>query len=221
MKFKLSVDGNLYLSEHFTLKEFQCKDGSDEVLVELSLLKVLEDVRNYFGEPVIITSAYRTPLHNSVVGGSKNSRHLTGEAVDFKVNNVPSNAVAAYLEQFYSASGIGLYNTFVHYDCRGYKVRWINKGNNTIDNFNLGNIYEKYKKKEAEIVTYDTFKAFLNQYLQEMEEKEPGEWSEEARDFVGISGIMKGDADGSMRWKSWMTREEIAQLIFNLSKEGN
>ena len=70
-------------------------------------------------------------------------------------------------------------------------------------------------------MTYDTFKAFLNQYLQEMEEKEPGEWSEEARDFVGISGIMKGDADGSMRWKSWMTREEIAQLIFNLSKEGN
>jgi len=35
---------------------------------------------------VTITSGYRDAKHNKVIGGAKNSYHLTGEAVDFITN---------------------------------------------------------------------------------------------------------------------------------------
>lgn len=39
------------------------------------------------GQPVTVTSWYRSPLHNAAVGGSKTSQHLTASAVDVSVSN--------------------------------------------------------------------------------------------------------------------------------------
>lgn len=44
----------------------------------------LEDVRTLLGNnSITITSGYRSPKLNQVIGGSKNSQHMTGHAVDF------------------------------------------------------------------------------------------------------------------------------------------
>jgi len=43
---------------------------------------VLEPLRQYANEPVIITSGYRCPTLNNLVGGTVHSQHLTGEAAD-------------------------------------------------------------------------------------------------------------------------------------------
>jgi len=43
----------------------------------------LERVRAVLGYPMRISSGYRSPLLNAIVGGSRNSYHLRGLAADF------------------------------------------------------------------------------------------------------------------------------------------
>lgn len=45
----------------------------------------LDSVRSRLGEPIVITSGYRSPTLNKAVGGVNNSKHLLGIAVDIRV----------------------------------------------------------------------------------------------------------------------------------------
>ena len=46
--------------------------------------RCMEDIRDLLGgKPVLVSSAYRSPEVNKAVGGSANSQHTKGEAVDF------------------------------------------------------------------------------------------------------------------------------------------
>lgn len=83
------------LSDHFSLSEFvrsnyAIRNGLDNrppLWVYDNLTRVaetLELVRKALGnKPIIITSGYRSPLVNKGVGGSRNSAHCKGLAVDF------------------------------------------------------------------------------------------------------------------------------------------
>lgn len=88
--------GDSFISKSFRVREFACKDGSDKILIDSTLVDVLQKIRDHFGKPVIITSAYRSPSHNSKVGGSSSSYHLKGMAADIKVSGVSAVAVATY-----------------------------------------------------------------------------------------------------------------------------
>lgn len=81
------------LSEHFTLEEMsitQVRDVDNEPRgsVLLDALKNtamrMEAIRSLLGNKVIIvTSGYRSPFVNKIVGGSPSSAHMSGHAVDF------------------------------------------------------------------------------------------------------------------------------------------
>lgn len=58
--YSLARDGSTALSPHFCVREFRCKDGSDPVFIDTALAELLERIREHFGKPVTITSAYRT-----------------------------------------------------------------------------------------------------------------------------------------------------------------
>ena len=45
----------------------------------------LQPIRDYLGKPIIITSGFRNPELNKLVGGKANSQHLEGKAADFIV----------------------------------------------------------------------------------------------------------------------------------------
>ena len=80
--YSLARDGSTALSPHFCVREFRCKDGSDPVFIDTALAELLERIREHFGKPVTITSAYRTPAHNAKAGGAKFSQHMYGRAAD-------------------------------------------------------------------------------------------------------------------------------------------
>lgn len=216
--YSVKRDGETKLNAYFKVREFACHDGSDTVLIDDALVQLLGYIRTYFGKPVTINSGYRTVDYNKKVGGVSNSQHVQGKAADIVVQDVPPRAVASYLESLFPLHGIGLYPSFVHVDTRGKKSYWVNSGSSVVMSFHLGDLYKQYdakKKEEEENVTQEEFNVMMENYLAILAEKDPGEWSEEAREFVCENGLMQGNADGSMRWKSFLTREEMAQLLYN------
>lgn len=53
----------------------------------MELLRKVNIVRNAYGQPMIVTSGYRNPMHNAEIGGATNSAHTRGMAVDFRDRN--------------------------------------------------------------------------------------------------------------------------------------
>lgn len=84
------------ISEHFTLRQFLCKQESDYPMyvgIRESLLVLLEGLVgavNEAGYPVEtfgIISGYRTPDYNRRIGNVPNSRHVYGDALDFFIDH--------------------------------------------------------------------------------------------------------------------------------------
>lgn len=86
---------NFKLSEFFVssaadkngIKNKPSLDAKAAVVRNINLLvdNVLDPIRDKFCAPVIITSGYRTPQVNKLVGGANNSQHMSGCAADFHV----------------------------------------------------------------------------------------------------------------------------------------
>ena len=121
------------MTKNFKLKEFECKCGCDMPLeVYENIIKLagqLQFLRDYTGRPITINSAYRCPEHNAKVGGSKTSQHLLGKAADITTQSLKPAEVYALIEELIDMGhllqgGLGLYDTFVHYDIRKTKARW-------------------------------------------------------------------------------------------------
>ena len=55
--------------------------------INLLVDNVLDPIRDKFCAPVIITSGYRCPQVNKLVGGVNNSQHMSGCAADFHIRD--------------------------------------------------------------------------------------------------------------------------------------
>lgn len=119
---------NFYLTPHFRLSEFDCKDGTavpKDLYYNVRMLAgTLEAIRFYCKCPLIINSAYRSPQHNKKVGGAKNSYHLSAMAVDFRPKNFDLRTLFDDMHHFMlkgliPKGALILYPTFIHYDRRG------------------------------------------------------------------------------------------------------
>lgn len=125
--YDLRAEGELYVSPHFKVREFACKDGSNVVIINMALPALLEKIRSRFGNISFTpTSAYRTVAYNSRVSGSSSeSQHCMGNAADISIKGVSPTAVAAYAESLMpNTGGIGRYSNFTHVDVRKVKARW-------------------------------------------------------------------------------------------------
>lgn len=82
------------LTQHFVQAEFEvsgyaARAGiSNRVPAHLqsnleALARALQRIRDFLGQPVVITSGYRGPEVNRNVGGSPNSHHLLAAAADW------------------------------------------------------------------------------------------------------------------------------------------
>ena len=88
---------DLHLSEHFTLAEFEKSSTATALGINNSVppqyipvlqqlcQQVLEPLRRFVGQPIVITSGYRCNQLNIKVGGAYASQHTLGEAADLKL----------------------------------------------------------------------------------------------------------------------------------------
>lgn len=117
------IDGKV---SNFKVREFACHDGSDKILIDEKLVRILQKAREHFGKPLKITSAYRTAAYNAKVGGASSSYHTKGQAADITVEGVANKELAKYFEA-QGMKGIGFYNYtggFIHVDTRTNKYLW-------------------------------------------------------------------------------------------------
>lgn len=119
------TEGRVKVAANFTVTEFASKDGSRAVIINPLLPKYLQKARDHFGKPMIITSGYRTTAHNAKVGGVSNSQHVFGNAADVYIPGVSVSDLYNYFCEIAGNScGIGIYDTFVHFDVRTTKSRF-------------------------------------------------------------------------------------------------
>ena len=122
--YSLAKDGTKQIAKNFKVREFKCNDGSDVIFVADELVRVLQQIRDHFGKPVTINSAYRTPAYNKKVGGATYSQHLYGTAADIVVSGISPSEVYKYADSILKAGGVGKYPTFTHVDVREVKSRF-------------------------------------------------------------------------------------------------
>ena len=145
-------DYKTLLSENFKVNEFSCKGKGccSTVLIDSTLVKILQNIRDHFGAPVTINSAYRCATHNKAVGGATGSYHTKGMAADISVEGVKPAEVAKYAESI-GVLGIGLYETdkdgyFVHVDTRTVKSFWYGQAQAKRDTFGAVNKVKEWQK---------------------------------------------------------------------------
>lgn len=82
----------------------------------------------------------------------------------------------------------------------------------------LGVYYYNPNEEEESAMTQEKFDEMMEDYLRRLAEKPPEKWSKEERDFCEKRGILRGDNDGQMRYRSYVTREEAAAIAYRIVK---
>ena len=107
------------MAKYFNQEELTCHCCNECQMNEDFMNKLLK-VRADFGQPMIVSSAYRCELHNSAVGGAPNSQHIRGNAIDIFWDDYSAMEKYQLLESVlaYDLRGIGLSHEFIHFDNR-------------------------------------------------------------------------------------------------------
>ena len=71
------------------------------------------------------------------------------------------------------------------------------------------------EEEDDEMLTYDQWKDYMERYEQEKAKEKVSSWAKDAVEFVQKEGLMNGDADGSFRPQSFITRQEVAAVLKN------
>lgn len=72
-----------------------------------AFMKKLIDLRGLFNYPMNVTSSFRDPDHNTRVGGTVNSAHLLGRAVDIRIAGEEAYRLVSLAPRF-GLLGIGI-----------------------------------------------------------------------------------------------------------------
>jgi len=131
---------NIKLSENFNSNEFD-DDLEDETnhftLISPFLIVAMQQIRSAIGQPVTITSGFRTEKKNTSIGGAIKSYHTKGMAADWTVLNPDFSLTEFYniildkeFQRYRFIKGVGLYEArgFIHVDVRDTKDRVTWKG---------------------------------------------------------------------------------------------
>lgn len=109
------------LTTNFKYSEFWCfgieppQEYFDNIF---KLANGLQKVRNVVNRPITINSGWRTPEHNTSVGGASNSQHLIGKAADVTIKGLAPKFANIYLAKYGNFNGFGIAINYTHVDIR-------------------------------------------------------------------------------------------------------
>lgn len=104
----------------------------------------------------------------------------------------------------------------------GDVLQWWPKHGVTMDQFRrdvaraMGD--EGNEDGEEDDMTQERFNELMDSYLAQRAQLDPGDWSAPARAWAQDRGIVVGDGAGGFRYRSFATREEMVQMLYQLSK---
>jgi len=105
--------------KYFDLSEFDSPDdtGSGENM-DLDFVRSLDEAREIAGIPFKITSGYRTPKHNTYVGGVLNSSHMNipCNACDIEISDSSTRYKVINSLLKVGVNRIGIGKNFIHCD---------------------------------------------------------------------------------------------------------
>lgn len=124
MKLNFTMSELIYSNEAIKKNVNNTPDVESLDNMLLLIASVLQPIRNAIKKPMIITSGYRSPKLNKIVGGKPNSQHLKGQAADFTIKGLKPKQIVEFIKNM----GIEFDQLINEYDS------WVhisyNKGNN-------------------------------------------------------------------------------------------
>lgn len=92
---------------------------------------------------------------------------------------------------------------------------------------NGGGVYKRVRKTklatafirpdyEEDSMSYEQFKEFMEQYREELRNKDGSNWSKNERQWAVDNGIITGDENDRYMWQDFMTREQLAAVVYRL-----
>lgn len=108
----VQLSGNFWLSEFVRSKTADARGidnrlyvgdpEHDRIIANLRALCVntLQPLRDFYDRQIHVSSGWRSPALNEVVGGSRTSQHVDGEAGDIEIFGVDNLEVAQNIQQY-------------------------------------------------------------------------------------------------------------------------
>lgn len=117
-----SLDHSVYTAPKKSLSGGSVNWTASSSCLDGTLRSVIGQVASLYG-PVTVNSTCRSRSHNAAVGGAPRSKHLSGDAVDFRVHgNI--GAVYAYLKSSGSVGGLKHYGGGLFHIDNGERRTW-------------------------------------------------------------------------------------------------
>lgn len=127
------MDSTYQLTEHFEWGEFWSNSLSGKKIEPpeeyfdniLRVAQNLEKIRIAIDRPIRISSGWRSPEWNNVIGGASKSKHLYGLASDIQCA-IPLDQLIFYAgrETIFKGVGISYRQKFLHLDVRPKITFW-------------------------------------------------------------------------------------------------
>jgi len=92
--------------QYFTENELRCR-GTGDCFMDKNFMKKLVQLREDYDKPMIVSSGYRDISYNTAIGGSPNSAHTHGRAVDILVGGAEAYRLLR-LAVIHGIRGIGV-----------------------------------------------------------------------------------------------------------------
>ena len=101
-----------------------CQSNNANHYMESGALDSLQRIREAFGKPIVLNSAYRCKLHPEESGKDKPGTHHQGIAVDVRVpiGRDRMKLIALFLGEGWTSIGWG--KGFIHFDRRSVPTCW-------------------------------------------------------------------------------------------------
>lgn len=120
----MNIEGRI--TKNFTLNEMANNLTKADIKLVLTPEAIehafmMQELRDWYGKPLNVSSWYREKAFNKSVGGSSNSAHLDGRATD--INNIPEPLYDSFKVAWWvictrrnKIGGVNYYPTFMHFD---------------------------------------------------------------------------------------------------------